>query len=1050
MRQPFVRKLGLLAVFFCLLAPQAGRCDYLVAEGEYRIAVRVTPRLGAFDADLFKEARNEGCAPAGASGGKMGWEDYRQLLDKQTPPLDYQLPDAGLSAGAAALFRIPGWDILTTKLPGKAADCNYGARRVLITVLAPGGATPQSCEFSLPDQIGNTRPQRGAGFCAVQATLASNAETPVRIKIKMPGSDAVQLNSKVPEDVLIVSLGDSFASGEGNPDAPKRYEQVQDTSEVGMPPKSVFVPAVWMDPWCHRSAYAGPLRAGLKLLRQPDSVANARYRQALAAGALTVVSFACSGGKLSDSLLGSYAGVRLRKDVMKERSVKEYTGKDAVLDTDVTMQPQIEQLHTFLGTQRTARERRKTSIDLLLLSGGGNDVLFGPMMVGLMLKNLASEEKKQKLAVALEHRFDALRKDYHRFADTFRNNVFRMNNDEYAVRSIVSVPYPDFASQSDSASCTRSDMGDVQDLQAEDIGLATGVSQLLFSRKELEFVRTAVLKRLNGMIVETAGTYGWRTLNVSRYGADVVNRHGWCRPGGKPFYAGQQRWFRAPQDSAALQANLNGSYHPSWEYNEKIVGSQAAAEFAAAVDAEPDGRSIVLEPASRAGAVLLTSARPVLRYAGTFADGVCQKIYIDGQTVPLAELGGSGCMRQPAAPLGGHGASFELVRDARNVNYQRQYARAALGTIRVDALPPVLECRSGAGAWSACGSFAGWTRERQLRVRAVDADAGVESLVLGVTGPATQRWEVPVSRSADGALEGMIDFPEDGVYTVAACAVDRVKNQTGAGGACEVRFGYGLDTKPLSPLSLTAYDVDWLDNAAPAASVPVIPVFVAVGRGAMVRVQFEGDLSGAAAAPDCPLIAEGACLHALDAPAAYWQKKVISKSYADGAGNTSTFSYAMVRIPRYQAGKQPRSADDWQADAAADELVQGLRTALWIEPGLARLVAAQAGGSGEVDAVLSDASTQAARKSAASAILAMPGQRALLTQWLNIVHGYQYAEAEVAPGAAELCAANAGTAPERVYAYRALQMQTRCALTSLAAVPPPEQASGAGGQGGAR
>lgn len=62
MRQPFVRKLGLLTVFCCLLAPLAGRCDYVVEDGGYRIAVRVTPRLGAFDADLFKEARNEGCA----------------------------------------------------------------------------------------------------------------------------------------------------------------------------------------------------------------------------------------------------------------------------------------------------------------------------------------------------------------------------------------------------------------------------------------------------------------------------------------------------------------------------------------------------------------------------------------------------------------------------------------------------------------------------------------------------------------------------------------------------------------------------------------------------------------------------------------------------------------------------------------------------------------------------------------------------------------------------------------------------------------------------
>lgn len=1045
MHRSLLQRVCLSLVFIMGLAPLAGRCDVLETQGEYRLAIKVIPRLGAFDADLFKESRNKDCAPDKAAAGKMEWEAYRQLLDKTRAPLNYTLPNDALTGSAAKLFKLPAWDILTTSLPGKEAECSYAARRVMVTVLVPGGENPQSCELSMPGAVGKVTYQRGAGFCAAHAALKSNLETPVAIKVRLAQGGEVQLKGQVPEDVLIVSLGDSFASGEGNPDAGAYYKLVQNQAEPGSPPESVLMPALWMDPWCHRSAYAGPIRAGMKLIRHAESVSNERYRPALEAGAMTIVSFACSGGKLSDSLLGSYPGVQTRQDVMKERKVSDYTGKDPVLDTVVTMQPQIEQLHTFLSRQGSDPERRKKSIDLLLLSGGGNDVLFGPLMVKMMLANLATEEKKKKLLFTLDNRFEALQKDYNRFADTFRGNVFRLNNDEFAVRSIVSVLYPDFASLSAKASCTNTSLGNTDGMPGEGGNWLTKASQMLFGKNELDFVRSSVLKRLNLMLVETAARHQWRTLDVSRNGQYAVNEHGWCSPGGKPYYAEQKRWFRAPQDSVALQNNLNGTYHPTWEFNEKIMGDQVADEFVAAVNAEPDWRKVRVQPAYQAGTVTVTSARPVISYAGAAIGPVCQKIFLAGQTEPFAELGGSGCAKQPKELPGVHGASFRMVREARHRDYQREYARTTLGDIRVDALPPKLECRAGAGPLRPCGSVQGWARERRLTVRATDADAGMEALTVTVTSPTSQRHEIPVIREADGALQGVIDFPEDGVYTISACATDRVQNQTGSGDGCEVRFSHAVDSTPLLPLSLVAYGVDWLDSNAPADFVPVIPLFGAVSGSAMVRVQFRDDASGPAPTPDCPLVGGTTCLLALDAPAVYWQKKVFSKTYIDGAGNSSTFSYGVVRIPRFQAGKLPRSADEWMADAASDELVQGLRAALWIEPSLSRLLAAQTADVGkEVEVMLSETSSQAARKNAARAIIAVQAQRNLLSQWLNVLHGYQYAEAEVAPGVTELCAVNAGDAPAAVHAYQALQMQTRCALKSVAAAPASGEVISAG------
>jgi lysophospholipase L1-like esterase len=83
------------------------------------------------------------------------------------------------------------------------------------------------------------------------------------------------------EDWLIVSLGDSVASGEGVPERPR----------------SGLAPARWEDKRCHRSAYAGPAVAARRLAERSPRIA------------ITFVHLACSGATISSGLLGSYAGI---------------------------------------------------------------------------------------------------------------------------------------------------------------------------------------------------------------------------------------------------------------------------------------------------------------------------------------------------------------------------------------------------------------------------------------------------------------------------------------------------------------------------------------------------------------------------------------------------------------------------------------------------------------------------------------------------------------------------------------------------------------------
>jgi len=145
-----------------------------------------------------------------------------------------------------------------------------------------------------------------------------------------------------PRDFLIASLGDSFASGEGNPDIPQKFNWLGYV-EAG---------AQWADRRCHRSSNnAGPARAALAVEnRDPHTT-------------VTVIQLACSGAKISAGLLQPYAGVDpIRTDDEKSALCPPVQPDPSCIP------PQIDQLGAIVGDRK---------IDALLISIGGNDMGFG-------------------------------------------------------------------------------------------------------------------------------------------------------------------------------------------------------------------------------------------------------------------------------------------------------------------------------------------------------------------------------------------------------------------------------------------------------------------------------------------------------------------------------------------------------------------------------------------------------------------------------------------------------------------------------------------------
>jgi hypothetical protein len=92
----------------------------------------------------------------------------------------------------------------------------------------------------------------------------------------------------VVKNLLIVSIGDSYASGEGNPDQPQRFDFTGLFVEKG---------PEWEDKNCHRSANAGPAQAALEIERSDPHTS------------VTFLSYACSGATITQGLVGWYDGV---------------------------------------------------------------------------------------------------------------------------------------------------------------------------------------------------------------------------------------------------------------------------------------------------------------------------------------------------------------------------------------------------------------------------------------------------------------------------------------------------------------------------------------------------------------------------------------------------------------------------------------------------------------------------------------------------------------------------------------------------------------------
>lgn len=212
----------------------------------------------------------------------------------------------------------------------------------------PGGYTPSSWAVELDackSQPGHRTiasykwevqglPEQTTTNCKHTVNVPREQVYPTKLTLTMADGSTVVANRDVKVvDRFIVVMGDSYASGEGNPHVPIQYG-------AGF----VIAPPVWEDTRCHRSMWASSARAARALeLQDPRS-------------SVTYLTKACSGATIAEGILGEYEGI---EDTSSPK-----------------LPPQLQQVRSIVGGAR---------IDNLVISIGGNDAGFAKVLADCIL-----------------------------------------------------------------------------------------------------------------------------------------------------------------------------------------------------------------------------------------------------------------------------------------------------------------------------------------------------------------------------------------------------------------------------------------------------------------------------------------------------------------------------------------------------------------------------------------------------------------------------------------------------------------------------------------
>ena len=549
---------------------------------------------------------------------------------------------------AAGVYRKTCWDWNANRYvcAGDKRPYAFPVSHGVIASLAGHADAPEilECTWSMSGTANEAKRGR---------TMKQPCREPVRFDIPYPDGAALSVavggggtatTEVVVRDLFIVGVGDSFGSGEGNPDIPVRLSPERtadygngkspDGALVGLPVRvgswrsigdKDFVEenARWLDQACHRSLYSHQLRVALQLAVEDP------HR------AVTFASVACSGAEVVQGLFLRYKGnewVPRPPELSQISAIAEVQcGAEEAPMQDLPeayhINGRIPELQGGL-VLRKCDQASARKIDLLLVSIGGNDIGFARLVANAvltdqsLLKQLGGwfgqvfEPREARARFSnVEARYKALQRAAHNILHIPWNEADR----------VILTAYPGM-------SLLDSGRNVCPDGQA---GMEVFPDFKLSETKARE--SEAVAEQLNGLMKKAAKAYGWSFADAHR--AQFIGR-GLCAgytdnalsqaddlriprkrdgqwtpysPAEFRAYVPRQRWFRTPND-----AFMTGNFHASAGAMQRVLKLDAvsfiqvmlAATYSGAFHPTAEGHAAIADAAAeKARAALARHSR---------------------------------------------------------------------------------------------------------------------------------------------------------------------------------------------------------------------------------------------------------------------------------------------------------------------------------------------------------------------------------------------------------------------------------------------------------
>lgn len=351
-----------------------------------------------------------------------------------------------------------------------------------------------------------------------------------QLTITQPDGTVVLVNQQdiVIKDFLIVSIGDSFASGEGNPDIPASLTWIP----VPFPGFwTVDRQPRWQDARCGRSKWAGPAQAAMAIERYDPHTS------------VTFLSFACSGATIDTP---GWEGNDINKPV-GTGILGPYRGSE--MPPGSSYNPS-----TFIPSQidqvRAAVQGRP--IDALIISGGGNDIRFGTVAKECVTTaNCWINAYAPEYPGSGSYRLDTL---VNRAMSALPGKFAQLDAeiDTLNVANVYITQYPDL---------TRSDNINAPDDGPFEAGrycslVGDIVWGLEMSPPESKYASWFALDRLNDEVGAAAAMHGWVFVDgiAEPFRTWDGKGHGYCA---------SDAWIRTASDAWFMQGPLWYSWYPA-------------------------------------------------------------------------------------------------------------------------------------------------------------------------------------------------------------------------------------------------------------------------------------------------------------------------------------------------------------------------------------------------------------------------------------------------------------------------------------------------------